>query len=105
MTYKIIKTSLGPLVENEGEFYSLTDHFGLFDIIEKDANFPVAMKQHLLDTSTEMLNEIKEGFEMGGILPTNGLYAYLNSFGAFIQFLQQHWRPYQQALAQAKEGQ
>ena len=66
MSYKIIKTSLGPLVESEGEFYSLTDHYGLFDIIEKNADFMVALKQHLLDTSTEMLNDLKEGFEMGG---------------------------------------
>ena len=105
MSYKIIKTSLGPLVESEGEFYSLTDHYGLFDIIEKNADFMVALKQHLLDTSTEMLNDLKEGFEMGGVLPANGLYAYLNSFGTYIQFLQQHWGPYQQALTQAKATQ
>lgn len=105
MAYQIIKTSLGPLVESEGEFYSLTDHYGLFDITEKHPEFLEALKQHILDTSTEMLNDIKEGFIMGAVLPANGLYAYLNSFSMYTQYVHQHWGPYQQALTQAKAAQ
>lgn len=105
MTYKIIKTSNGPLIQSGDNFYTISDHHDLFDITEQNPEFLQTLKAHILDGITESIESLKEGFKENMILPNSSVHSYINATHAYTMYVQQHWLPYERALAQAKAAQ
>jgi hypothetical protein len=105
MTYKIIKTSNGPLIQSGDNFYTISDHHDLFDITEQNPEFLQALKDHILEGITEAIESLKEGFKENMILPNSSVQSYINATHAYTMYVHQHWLPYERALLQAKAAQ
>ena len=105
MTYKIIKTSNGPLIQSGDNFYTISDHNDLFDITEQNPEFLQTLKAHILDGITEAVDNLKEGFKENMILPNSSVHSYINATHAYTMYVHQHWLPYERALLQAKAAQ
>ena len=105
MTYKIIKTSLGPVIQYKDSYVTLQDVPALIDIMSDETNpdFADAMKKHIIESITKTTDEIIEAFTDNIQHAPNPLYGYVNAMSAFMVFLNHHWGPFQAIKAQEQQ--
>lgn len=106
MSYKIIKTSLGPIIQYKDSYVTLQDAPALIDIMsdEDNSDFADALKKHIIESLTETTDEIIEAFSDNIQYPPTTLYGYVNAMSAFMVFLNHHWGPFQAIKAQEHQS-
>lgn len=97
MSYKIIHTSNGPVINNGEEYFTMLDTHLMIDLAEKEENFVTDLRAVLTSVLKEGLEEYLEAFESGIQHPPTKIYTYLNACGQYFGFMYGAWAAYNNA--------
>ena len=100
MTYKLIDTANGPLIQNEDNFITLLEVQELINLQEENANFIQDMTRFLVDTFKHHTDLFFANFSEGYFYPPMHITAYITAMHQFLQFKNEHWPRYQHSLTQ-----
>jgi len=89
MSFKINVSNIGPVITYNNSVYTLQDYTDLFDLVEEHPEFVGVMKEHILQTTREILAEVVDALEHDIYYNHQRVYSYLQAIGAYGSFVHQ----------------
>jgi hypothetical protein len=89
MSFKINVSNIGPIITYNDSIYALQDYTDLFDLVEEHPEFVGVMKEHILQTTKEVLAEVVDALEHDIYYSQQRAYAYLQAISAYGSFVHQ----------------
>jgi len=89
MSFKINVSNIGPVITYNNSVYTLQDFPDLFELVEEHPEFVDVMKEHILQTTKEVLAEVVDALEHNIYYNYQRVYAYLQAISAYGTFVHQ----------------